>query len=99
MTINKEIERQARALAVENRKAEPAISSVYWFPNDDEVRLVELSREIPASNDGELHPFYFRASKVDNLPAPSAIAIIRPEEFERLGLPEDWGQWSDAVEL
>ena len=35
----------------------------------------------------------------DNLPAPSAIAMIRPDEFGKLKLPAGWGNWSDAVEL
>lgn len=94
-----EIERQARDLADDNRRAEPDITRIFWFPFDREVRLVELTDQVPATTDGELHPFYFRAAPADNLPAPSAIAMIRVAEFGKLKLPVDWGAWIDAVEL
>ena len=93
------IEQQARMLAKDNREAEPDIQRVYWFPHEDEVRLVELMPSIPASDDGQVHPFYFRSSPVDNLPAPSGIAIIRPEEFQQLQPPPTWGRWDDAILL
>jgi len=96
---NPVIEQQARLLAADNRQAEPDIIRVFWFPADHEVRLVELIDQVPQSLDGELHPFYFRPSAQDNLPAPTAIAMIRVNEFGRLTLPADWGDWSDAVEL
>lgn len=94
-----QIEKQARYLARENREAEPEIRNVYWFPDDREVRLVELHPDVPASDDGKVNPFYFRDSPGDNLPAPSGIALIRPEEFGRLELPSSWGDWKDAREL
>ena len=90
------VKRQARLLADDNRKAEPDIQRVYWFPNDREVRLVELMPSIPASGDGLVHPFYFRSSPGDELPVPSGIAIIRPEEFRQLQPPPGWGAWDDA---
>jgi hypothetical protein len=98
-TSNPAIKQQARFLAEENRKAEPDIGKVYWFPHDQEVRLVELSKIMPASQENELHPFYFNASPEDGLPAPSGVTIIRPEEFGKLKLPPDWCDWSEAVEL
>lgn len=93
------VERQARMLAKDNREAEPDISDIYWFPHDDEVRLVELTPAIPASGDGRVHPFYFRSSPSDNLPAPSGIALIRPEEYRSLQTPKDWGDWDAAVRI
>ncbi len=96
---NPVIEQQARLLAVDNRRAEPDISRVLWFPDDQEVRLIELTDQVPQTMDDEVHPFYFRASALDNLPAPSAIAMIRVNEFGRLRLPVGWGEWNDAVEL
>ncbi len=90
MTNKEDIKKQARSLAEENRKADPAIEKVYWFPDGGEVRLVELSEEVPESEDGVLHPFYFQCSPQDNLPAPSGIAIIRPEEFRKLEMPDGW---------
>jgi hypothetical protein len=54
---------------------------------------------MPVTADGELHPFYFRPAPIDDLPAPSAVAIIRSSEFGQLRLPADWGSWADALEL
>jgi hypothetical protein len=93
------IERQARLLAVDNRRAEPDISKVFWFPDEQEVRLVELTDQVPHSLDGQVHPFFFRPSPQDQLPAPSVIAMIRVKEFGKLNLPAGWGSWDDAVEL
>jgi hypothetical protein len=94
-----EIERQAKLLARDNRQAEPQIQKIYWFPHEHEVRLVEVLSSIPASGDGRLHPYFFRASAVDNLPAPSGLALIRPDEVDQIELPADWGRWEGKVEL
>ncbi len=93
------VEKQAKLLAADNYKAEPDIERVYWFPDDSEVRLVELMPSIPIAVDGEIHPFYFRPSPEDNLPFASGIAIIRPAEFGALKLPKNWGDWNSAVLL
>jgi hypothetical protein len=97
--INPVIEQQARLLANDNRRAEPQITRIFWFPDDKEVRLVELIDQVPSSADREVRPFYFRPSPQDNLPAPSAIAMIRPDEYGTSKLPEGWGDWDDATEL
>ena len=93
------IERQARYLASENRKAEPEIEKVYWFPDEQQVLLVEIMQTIPISDDGLVHPFYFQPAPKDDLPAGSGIALIRPEEFGNLALPETWGGWDRAILL
>lgn len=97
--MSAEIERQARWLAAENRKSDPEIKQVYWFPNEIEVRLVELIDAVPESNDGLLHPYHFRPSSLNQLLAPSGIALIRTTEFGKLRLPPKWGDWSEAVLL
>jgi hypothetical protein len=94
-----EIERQARLLATDNRRAEPQITQIYWFPDDNEVRLVEVLPTVPASGDGRVHPYFFRPSPIDNLPAPSGVALVRPDEVRQAQLPPNWGNWNDAVEL
>jgi len=96
---NPEIEQQARLLAVDNRKAEPDITRVFWFPDESEVRLIELTEQIPIGAEGEVLPFYFRPSPRHHLPAPSAIAMIRPGEFGKLKLPMGWGSWDNAIEI
>ena len=97
--INPVIERQARLLAEDNRRAEPDIAQVFWFPDDSEVRLIELTDQVPANSDGNVQAFYFRPAPADNLPAPSAIALIRSDEFSKLKLPDGWGDWNDAIAL
>jgi hypothetical protein len=89
----------AMSLARENKKAEPGITRVYWFPDEREVRLIELEDGIPPSAGGAVEPFYFEPSLRDGLPAPSAIALIRSDEFRQLDLPDGWGDWESAWEL
>ena len=97
---NETIKQQAEILAKANREAEPTISDVYWFPHEVEVRLVEIDSAVPRELDGKVHPFHFRSSPEDGLPAPSDVALITPSEFdERVALPEGWGTWDKAVKL
>ena len=97
--VNPVVEQEARLPVVSHRQAEPDITKVFWFPDDQEVRLLELTEQVPIALDGEVHPFYFRPSPKDDLPLASAIAMIRAEVFGKLKLPGEWGSWSDAVEL
>lgn len=97
--VHLDVKRQAEYLAKENRQSNPDITKVFWFPDELEVRLLELTEQVPAYTDEELYPFYFRASPQDDLKFPSAMVIIRPDEFEKLKLPSGWGSWGDAVEL
>lgn len=94
-----EIESQALLLARENKKAEPNIESIYWIPNGKEVHLIEVEPDIVKSLSGMVEPFYFDPSPTDGMPAPSGVALIRPEEFGNLTLPENWGSWKDAKNL
>lgn len=99
MTIAPSIEDPAKLLAGENRRAEAAITKVFWFPHSHEVRFIALSEEVPGSDDREVHPFYFRASPQDGLTGQSAVAVVRPAEFGKLKLPRDWVDWRDAIEV
>lgn len=93
------VRRQAEEIARANREADPAIKEVYWFPHEEEVRLIEADETVPRSWDGKVHPFRFRASLEDDLPAPSDVALIRPEEVGKVELPEGWGSWDDAEKV
>jgi len=93
------IKEQAILLAQANKKAEPGIKKVYWFPDDREVRLIEVEDEIPPSIGDVIEPFYFDPSLQDDLPAPSGVALIRSDEIRRLQLPQGWGDWDHAEEL
>ncbi|MCH8126641.1 hypothetical protein IIC38_11855 [candidate division KSB1 bacterium] len=95
----KEVEEQAIKLAKDNKKSEPQIKKIFWFPNDDEVRLVEIEDDFVISGSKIVEPFYFDASPKDDLPLPSGVAIIRSDEFKKISLPDDWGSWDDAQEL
>jgi hypothetical protein len=94
-----DIKARAKYLAAENKLSGPDIERIYWFPSDAEVRLIALTQSIPKSSDGHVHPYYFRPSPQDQLPAPSGIALIRPDEFGSLSLPEEWGDWKAAVAI
>jgi len=97
--VNSAVEQQARELLRYHRQADPDITRVLWFPDDQEVRLVELTEVVPVYMDEELQPFYFRPSPKDGLPLPTAIVMIRPDEVAKFAPPAGWGSWSDAVEL
>jgi hypothetical protein len=96
-TINISMEEQARRVAALNREADPDITEIFWFPDDKELRLVEVSATIPISTDDQVHPFYFRPGKW--LPIPSGIAMIRPDEVRKSSLPADWGNWDAAKRI
>ena len=93
------IRKQASELAHANKRTEPGIDKVYWFPSDKEIRLVELEEMTVPALSGRVEPFFFGPSPQDGLTFPSGIAIIQTKEFGKLKLPRGWGAWSDAVEL
>ena len=93
------IREQAVLLARENKRSERGITKVYWFPDEREVRLIELEEGIPPTPGEDVEPFRFAASPEDQLMAPSGVALIRPDEFGKLNLPDDWGGWEAAQEL
>ena len=93
----REIREHARKLAEANAEAEPSISDAYWFPAEDEIRLIEIDRETATSDC--VMPFYFGEDPEGEIPVPSGIAIIRPEEKDTLSPPEGWGTWDDAERI
>ena len=96
--MQEKIKKQALLLARENKKTEPGIQAIYWIPSTTEVRLIELETNTVKCLSGTIEPFYFDPAPADSLPAPSGIALIRPDEFKKLNLPDTWGSWKD-VEL
>lgn len=91
------IRAQAEVLATENKRAEPNIQSIFWFKDANEIRLVEVEDIVPPSESGIVEPFYFDASSA--VQAPSAIAIIRSDEYRKIALPPEWGDWDSAEKL
>jgi hypothetical protein len=90
------IQKQALLLAEEARRTDPNIIKFYWFPAENEVRLVEVATDMQPSLDDAVQPFYFPASPQHNMPALSGVAIIRDGEDGKLKLPEGWGTWDEA---
>lgn len=95
----KRIYELALKLASEDKKNEPNIQSVYWFPNENEVRLLALEDDFIASGSGYVEPYYFSTDAKFGQIAPSGLALIRTDEFQKLKLPERWGSWDKAKKL
>ena len=92
-TTEKTIRQAALELAKFNVESEPAITKIYLFPDENEIRLVVVDPTNSASK--TVSPFYFAAAPREGLPYASAIALIRPEEDKSIPTPAGWN-WSDA---
>lgn len=88
---------QAKKLALEARETDPNITKIYWFPHDQEVRLIEIDENTIESLTGQVEPFYFDSTA--EIPVPSGIAIVRPDEVGELKMPRGWGDWNNGQEL
>ncbi len=86
-------------LARASRKVDRSIKHVLWFPSKKQIRLVEITGDIPSNADGHVHAYHFPADPEKELDLPMAIALIRPEEKGRLRLPSTWGSWRKAVDV
>ncbi len=89
----------ARRLAKEHVEGAPELEVIYVFPDEEELRMVEVDPLIPRALGDRVEPFYFRADPANGLPLLTALAVIRPEEDRVLRLPDEWGAWDDAVQL
>jgi len=92
-----DIREEATKLAREIKQTHSSVERIIWFPDDSELRIIELDPDTIKSPTEEIEPFYFDSTA--SLPVPSGIAIIRPDEYGDLILPEDWGKWEDGQEL
>lgn len=91
------IQDAALRLAEDNARAEPAITQIFRFPSDNEVRLIEVDTTVaPVREDEAIAPYYFAADVKSGLPYRSAIALIAPEDVDHAPLPPDWGGWGTA---
>jgi hypothetical protein len=91
--LRESIYETAKRLAKANAEAEPNIKEIYLFPNDKEIRLIEIDTTTVPSP--QIEPFYIGSTPASGIAFPSAIALIRPEEKD-LDPPDDWGAWEDA---
>jgi hypothetical protein len=79
-------------------ESEPSIREVYLFPCEDEVRLIEVDPSALPS-DEQIVAFHFGPSVKEGISVWTAIAVIPPEDKEKLPPPSGWGQWKDAIKL
>lgn len=89
------IESAAKKIADESAESELSISKIYWFENPQQIRLVNVDAETIKSSDETIHPFYFNANQ--DVPFPSGIALVHPDEVKKKALPREWkADWADA---
>jgi hypothetical protein len=91
------IDEAAKKLACDNAKSADDVIEIYRFPSSEKILLVELTNN--AISGDQIDPFYFAADHQGGVPYPSGIALIRPDEKERLLPPESWGSWNDAQRI
>lgn len=73
------------------------VQDVYWFPDETEIRLIEITPNQVIGLCGEVEPFYFDATK--EVPYPFGLAVINTNDVGKLRLPPRWGEWNDAIVL
>jgi len=76
------------------------ISEVWLFPdqNNQEVRLIELDKTA-MPHDNPIVAFGFPPFSESKIPFRVALAVIRPEEKDRLDPPVGWGKWNQAKKV
>lgn len=92
------ISRTAAKLAKKHMQDNAGIQRVFWIPNDEEVRLVEITDQVP--NSEEVKPFRFMADPPE-IPYRSLVVLMHPDDWERrsaLKWPEGM-KWESAVEI
>ena len=96
MVSRQDMKKLALARAKANMGDEPTVSRFFWFPHEDELRLIEVDECCLPSE--EVFAFHFGPG--GDVPVPSALALIRAEEVPlQLKLPDGWGTWGDAEEI
>jgi len=92
----KSVDEVAKKLAKAHKKADPEIEQIYMIedPAGAEVRLVEVSGSV--GNTGTVMPFRFGARPDLDVPYPSVVILLSPEEKvlldrKELELPDAWG--------
>jgi len=94
--MEEKLKNYAQKLAEANAENEPAITEIYLFPSDTEIRLIELDPTAPSSEE-IISPYYFPPDPRAGIPLPSGIALIPPDQKGKLRPPADWGPWAAAI--
>jgi hypothetical protein len=83
-------------------KIHTPVDNVYWFPNhiNNEIYLLEVTENTCISLGRRVEPYYYSETLNGyGREVSVGLAIIRPEEFGKVSLPDRWGSWLDAVSL
>lgn len=89
------IQDAALDLAISSAESDPTIRKIYWFPNDQQVRLLHIDSESIKTDDQDARPFYF--NKVEGIPFTVGLAMLHPDEERLKAPPVEWASdWSDA---
>lgn len=92
------VEEIAKFLAAEHRSEDKSIEAIYWLRHDTEVRLIEVTKSVPA--DGSVMPFRFTPDPPD-VPKPSLVVLIHPADWRRrdeLNWPSELDPRRNAME-
>lgn len=94
----------AQDLAKSHLNEDPQTQAIYLAtaPDDDEVRLVEVSGSVETA--GEVLPFRFTARPDLDVPYPSIVVLLSVDEWRDVGtgklkLPAGWGDPSSLRKI
>lgn len=77
------IEQVARQLVKWHAQEDTMLEAVYWYPDEHEIRLVEVSGALVRSADEiEVLPFGFGATA--EVPYRSVVILLSPAEWQRV---------------
>ncbi len=96
LTKQNEIKETAQNLVDSNAEAVPEIEEIWFFYNDEEIRLIEVHSSLPPDN--EIAAYHFPADPDNGIGYPIAVALINSADKE-LPLPDGWGSWDKAERL
>jgi hypothetical protein len=98
------VDEVAKNLATAHKQADPDIREIYLIedPTGKEIRLVEVSTSVGFT--GSIMPFRFAARPDLDLPYPSVVILLSPEEKDlldrrELDLPDAWGPSPQLVPI
>lgn len=93
------VEQVAKDLAAAHADNDNELTQIWWCPDDEEVRLIEVSDGLCGVSENAVYPFAFVPTA--EVPYRSVVVLLSPEEAERVESGElnvpPW--FSDRVEV
>lgn len=88
------IQEAALKLVQWHRKADPQLRSIFLYPHNRQIRLLEVSEGSPST--GKLYPFTFAPDQEHGIAFPLVLIEVSPQEADliesgKLKLPRGWG--------